>query len=230
MPEGGKITNIKLSKREAKYKIYEKYSINTIDNSPINNTTITIPFRYKGGNNKIIKLGCFSKQTQSIKEDNTSKKYEVQFLNTKSNIGECEIQGELINRCKGEWVFDLTNEEIKSLIPQDYKVNKQSFKQISIQIIEEYNRVHKNDIVQIPDVAKVGKWVHKNIKYNINYTGRSDVTATDVINIRQGVSEHFTKLFNAYSIPLDTKFFMLVGVLLKKKFLWKRIWTCLVGY
>jgi hypothetical protein len=66
VPEGGKTTIVKLSKREAKYQFYEKYSINTIDNSPINNTTMTIPLGYKGGNNKIIKMSIFSKQTKSL--------------------------------------------------------------------------------------------------------------------------------------------------------------------
>ena len=217
VPEGGKITTVSLSKREAKYQFYEKYSINTIDNSPINNTTMTIPFGYKGGNNKIIKMSCFSKQTKSIKEDNALNQYEVQFLNTKSHIGEFEIQGELINRCKGEWISDLSDEEIESLIPQDYKTNKQGFKKISIQIIEEYNKIHKKDLVQIPDVAKVGKWVHKNIKYSINYKGRSEVTATDVFNIKEGVCEHFTKLYNALLYSLGYKVLFVTGYAIEKK-------------
>ena len=77
VPEGGKMTFVKLSKKEAKYQFYEKYSIYTTDNSPINDTTMTIPFGYKGGNNEIIKMSCFSKQTKSIKEDKTLKKYEA---------------------------------------------------------------------------------------------------------------------------------------------------------
>ena len=217
VPEGGKMTIVKLSKREAKYRFYEKYSISTMNNSPINNTTIKIPFGYKGGNNKIIKMSCFSKQTKSIKEDKTLKQYEAQFLNTKSNIVQCKIQGELINRCKGEWILDLTDEEVESLIPQDYKENKQDFKQISIQIIKDYNKDHKNDLVQIPDVAKVGKWVHNNIKYNINYTGRSEVKAIDVYNFKEGACEHFTKLYNALLYSLGYKVLFISGFAFEKK-------------
>jgi len=230
VPEGGKMTIVKLSKREAKYRFYEKYSISTMNNSPINNTTIKIPFGYKGGNNEIIKMSCFSKQTKSIKEDKTLKQYEAQFLNTKSNIVQCKIQGELINRCKGEWILDLTDEEVESLIPQDYKENKQDFKQISIQIIKDYNKDHKNDLVQIPDVAKVGKWVHNNIKYNINYTGRSEVKAIDVYNFKEGACEHFTKLYNALLYSLGYKVLFISGFAFeKKKLLWRRGWTCLVS-
>ena len=217
VPEGGKMTIVKLSKREAKYRFYEKYSISTMNNSPINNTTIKIPFGYKGGNNEIIKMSCFSKQTKSIKEDKTLKQYEAQFLNTKSNIVQCKIQGELINRCKGEWILDLTDEEVESLIPQDYKENKQDFKQISIQIIKDYNKDHKNDLVQIPDVAKVGKWVHNNIKYNINYTGKSEVKAIDVYNFKEGACEHFTKLYNALLYSLGYKVLFVSGFDIEKK-------------
>ena len=217
VPEGGKRTFVRLSKREAKYQFYEKYSISTMNNSPINNTTLTIPFGYKGGNNKIIKLNYASKQTKSIKEDNDLKKIEVQFLNTKSNIGEFEIQGELLNRCKGEWICYLTDEEIESLIPEDYKANKQKFKEISTKIIEEYNKKHKNDLVQISDVAKVGKWVKNNVKYNINYSGRTEITATDTYNNLEGVCEHFTKLYNALIYSLGYKVIYVSGYAIKKK-------------
>ena len=217
VPEGGKRTLIILSKREARFQFYEKYSFWTIDNSPIKNTTMKMPFCYVGGNNIIIKKCFFSKQTKLVKEDNIFKQYKIKFRNTKSNIGECEMQIELINRCKGEWILDLTDEEIESFIPKDYKVNKERFKQISLQIIEEYNKNHKNDIVQIPDVAIIGKWVHKNIKYNINYYGRFDVTATDVYNIREGVCEHFTKLYNALLYSLGYKVLYIIGYAIKKK-------------
>jgi len=217
VPEGGKRTFVRLSKKEAKYKFYEKYSISSIDNSPINNTTLRIPFGYKGGNNEIVKLDYSSKQTKLIKEDNTLKKTEVQFLNTNSNICEFEIRGELINRCKGEWTCYLTDEEIESLIPEDYKSNNQKFKEISTKIIEDYNKQHKNDLVQIPDVAKVGKWVKNNVKYNINYSGRTEITATDTFNNLEGVCEHFTKLFNALVYSLGYKVIYVSGYAIDKK-------------
>jgi len=67
VPEGGKRTFVRLSKKEAKYKFYEKYSFSTTNNATINKTTMTIPLGYKGGNNKIIKTSCFSNQTKSNK-------------------------------------------------------------------------------------------------------------------------------------------------------------------
>ena len=154
-----------------------------------------MPFCYKRGNNQIIKFNCSSTQTNIIKKDNSIKSYVAQFLNTGSKIGEVIIQGELKNRCKGEWICNLTDEEIESLIPNDYKYNKNKFYQIAKRIIQEYDNMHQNDLIKLPDVVKIGKWVNKNVKYNINYTGRNDVTATDTFNNLEGVCDHFTKSF-----------------------------------
>ena len=59
--------------------------------------------------------------------------------------------------------------------------------------------------MQIPDVAKIGKWVKNNVKYNINYSGRSEITATDTINNLEGVCEHITLLYNALVYSLIDK-------------------------
>ena len=52
------------------------------------------------------------------------------------------------------------------------------------------------------DFTKIGKWVHKNIKYDLNYSGRTEMTAMDIYNKRVGVCHHMTRLSNAllYSI------------------------------
>jgi hypothetical protein len=164
VPEGGRTTVVRLSRKEAKYSFYEKYNIKSTNNQQIKNTALKVPFCYKGGNNQIIKLNCSSKQTKIIKTDDMEKVYAIQFLNTQSNKGELVIQGELINRCKGEWICDLTDEEIESLIPPDFKLNKNKFYQIAKGIIQEYDVEHKNDLVKVPDVAKIGKWIKKECK------------------------------------------------------------------
>ena len=216
VPEGGRTTVVRLSRKEAKYSFYEKYNIKSTNNQPIKNTTLKVPFCYKGGNNQIIKLNCSSKQTKIIKTDDMEKVYAIQFLNTQSNKGELVIQGELINRCKGEWICDLTDEEIESLIPPDFKLNKNKFYQIAKGIIQEYDVEHKNDLVKVPDVAKIGKWIKKNVKYDINYSGRNEVTATDTYNNLEGVCDHFTKLYNALMYSLGYKVIYVIGYAMDK--------------
>ena len=216
VPEGGKITIIRLSKKEAKYSFYEKNVIKTVDKQPINNTTLKVPFCYRNGNNKILNFNCSSSQTKNIKIDEKNKLYTAQFLNLNSSKGDFLIQGELINRCKGEWICNLTDEEIESLIPEDFKFNKKRFKDIALDIIREYDEEHKNDLIKIPDVAKIGKWVKNNVKYDISYSGRNDVTATDTYKNLEGVCDHFTKLYNALIYSLGYQVIYVIGYAVDK--------------
>ena len=71
--------------------------------------------------------------------------------------------------------------------------------------------------MQIPDVAKIGKWVKNNVKYNINYSGRSEITATDTINNLEGVCEHITLLYNALVYSLGYKVIYVSGYVIDKK-------------
>ena len=216
VPEGGKTTVVRFSKKEARYRFYEKNTIKSVNNLPINNTTLKIPICYKWGNNHLVKFNCSSKQTKRIKIEEEEKLIAAQFLNTETNKGEFIIEGEIINRCKGDWVCNLTDEEIESLIPDDFRFNKNMFKQIALGIIREYDEEHKNSMIKIPDVAKIGKWIKKNVKYDINYSGRNDITATDTYNNLEGVCDHFTKLYNALMYSLGYKVVYVIGYALDK--------------
>ena len=55
VPENGKETLVRFSKKESHISFYEKYTLKTLDNSFIKNSSIKIAYCYKGGNNKIIK-------------------------------------------------------------------------------------------------------------------------------------------------------------------------------
>ena len=211
VPEEGKLTVVRLSKSKGRFKFYEKQEIKNMNKQPINNTTLKMPNCYYDGNNELIQFTYYSKQTKRINKDEKTRSIVAQFINTQSNIGELEIKGELINRCKGEWICKLTDEEIESLIPEDCKFNKQKFKEIALRIIKEYDEQHKNDLLKIHDVAKIGKWVHQNVKYNINYNGRNDLTATDTYKNLEGVCDHFTKLYNALAYSLGYKVIYVIG-------------------
>ena len=202
VPEGGKETIIRMSKKESEVNFYEYHVIRSIDNSYIKNTERNIPFGYIDGNNQLIKFNYKSKQTNRINLDQNKKVINIKYINTKSNIGDLSIQGILRNRCKGEWKIKLTNEEIDSLVPRDYKTYKETFKKISYDIIKSYDAEHKDDDVIVPNVTKIGKWIKKNIKYDITLAGLSNITAMETYNSRKGVCDHFTKLFNALMYSL----------------------------
>jgi len=211
VPDGGKSTVVRLSRKQARYNFLEKHYLETFNNLPINNTILRVPFCYKNGNNQITKFTYMSKETNMIKLDPNTRTYDVQFLNIPKNKGSFIIKGEIINRCKGEWVVDLTDQQIESLIPKDFIQNKQIFNRIARTIIKNYDSEHYNDIIKVPDVVKIGKWVKTNIKYDINYSGRNDLTATDIYNIKEGVCDHFTKLFNALVYSLGYQVIYVLG-------------------
>ena len=220
VPVDGKETKIILSKKEAEVNFYEKYTITTTNNSSIGNVLINIPFCYKDGNYQEI---IFKKRINpkiEIKSDENRKIYEMYFMDLKSEKITFNIEGKVINRCKGEWIINLTNEEIETLIPQEFKDNKEAFKQISEKIIKQYDEQHKDDLINVPKVAKIGKWVNKHIIYDITYIGLNDIPAMETYNSRKGVCHHKTKLFNAlmYSLGYQVLYLLGFAVYNKKNF------------
>ena len=111
IPENGKKTLVRLSLKEAHFFFHEKYTLKSVNNSFIRNSSIKITKGYKYGNNKIIKYGYRSKPNAEIKLDEIKNNFEVQYINTNSPKGEFIYKGELINRCKGEWTINLTDEK-----------------------------------------------------------------------------------------------------------------------
>ena len=202
VPEEGKRTLVRMSKKEGNVNFEEINKIKSVNDTPLKKTTLKLPLCFSDGNNNIINLKYWSNQTKQIKVDQKLRIYEIDFINTNSPVGEFIIKGTLKNRCKGEWTVNLTNEEIEALIPQDFKDKKQEFRAIANNIIKEYDSEHKDDLVVVPNVTKIGKWINKNIKYDINYIGRNDVTAFNTYNIKTGVCHHFTILLNALMYSL----------------------------
>ena len=52
-----------------------------------------------------------------------------------------------------------------------------------------------SDKSNFPNHKKIGKWVHNHIKYNLQLTGQK-FTAMEIYKNKQGVCEHYTKLYN----------------------------------
>ena len=122
-----------------------------------------------------------------------------------------------MNRCSGEWNCDLTDEEIEKKIPDDYKYNKKKFNEIANDIIKNYDKIHKNEIIKVPDFVKVGMWITKNIEYDISFYGKSNISATETYNVGRGVCHHFTKLYNAFLYSLGYKCVYVSGYACDKK-------------
>ena len=217
VPPNGKMTCVRMSKPKGKFNFLWTQVIKSETKLPIKNTKMTVPVAFVGGNNEIIKFDCKSEQTDNITLKQEERVYEVNFFNTNSLIGEFKIQGQLINKCKGQWFCDLTDEQIENEIPIDYKNNKETFKNFAQEIIKNYDKENKDDLIKILDVVKIGKWVNKNIKYDFSFIGRRDLTASDILKIRKGVCAHFTEVFNALIYSLGYQVMYVSGYALDKK-------------
>jgi hypothetical protein len=217
VPPEGRRTIVSFSKSKVKFEFEMLARIQSIYNKPLEKTELKIPFAFKGGNNEIIKFDYSSKQTDNIKEDKEKREYVINFIKIKEDYGEFIIKGELRNRCSGEWVCDLTDEEIESKIPDDFKYNKEKFKENAETIIKNYDMMHKNDAIEVTEFVKIGKWVNENIKYDIRYKGRENISATETFNNKAGVCHHLTKLYNALMYSLGFKCVYVSGYAMDKK-------------
>jgi hypothetical protein len=196
IPPGGKQTLTTLSKKEAIWNVSYLAHIKSRSGN-LRNTTLTVPIEFLDGNNDIIKMEYNSPQTNNIIVDEEKRKYEIKYENTQYSEGIFKVFGQIRNKCKGEWKVDISDEMIESHIPNEDKKDKEKLAKIARNIIDEYDRNNEKNILSFMDFSKIGKWVYKNIKYDINYTGRTEMTAMDIYNQRIGVCHHKTRLANA---------------------------------
>ena len=206
-----------MSKKTGKFSFIQKQRIESINKTPLQKTTFTTSLCFEGGNNEIKKINYFSHQTDKIEIKKDKKEYEVNYININEYFGEFIVEGELVNRCKGEWLCDITDEKIEAEIPNDYKYNKEKFREIAEDIIRQYDKNHEKDLIKVNDFVKIGKWVKKNIKYDISYNGKNDISATEVYNNGVGVCHHFTKLYNALLYSLGYQCIYVSGFAVEKK-------------
>ena len=217
VPKEGKRTLVKMSKSKGKFDFSFVQRLKSKTMTAIKNTTMTVPVCFVGGNNEIIKLDTNTQPAAKIDLNKEKGAYEILFKDTNYSEVEFSITGQLKNRCSGEWVCELTDKQIEDNIPKDYITNKKLFNDTAKKIIKEFKEEHKNDMINIPDVVKIGKWVKKNVTYDLRYTGRNDIEATEVLRKKIGVCHHFTKLFNALMYSLGYKVIYVSGYALDKK-------------
>ena len=65
-----------------------------------------------------------------------------------------------------------------------------------VQIIKKAKEILSNDKSNEPKHIKIGRWINKNLKYDLKYLGKK-MTVEEILNKLTGVCEHFTILYNA---------------------------------
>ena len=217
VPPEGKKTLVKMSKSKGKYEFIYSQQIRSLTKDPIKSTKMTVPVSFVGGNNEIIKIDSCSDETDKITFNKEKGLYEIEFKDTNSLDCTFTISGQLINRCRGEWVCELTDKQIEDSLPKDYETNKKLFNEKAKQIIKEYDNANKDSMIKVHDATKIGKWIKKNITYDLRYTGRNEIEATEILKNKIGVCHHFTKLFNALMYSLGYQVIYISGYALDKK-------------
>ena len=217
VPPEGKKTLVKMSKSKGKYEFIYSQQIRSLTKDPIKSTKMTVPVSFVGGNNEIIKIDSSSDETDKITFNKEKGLYEIEFKDTNSLDCTFTISGQLINRCRGEWVCELTDKQIEDSLPKDYETNKKLFNEKAKQIIKEYDNENKDSMIKVHDATKIGKWIKKNITYDLRYTGRNEIEATEILKNKIGVCHHFTKLFNALMYSLGYQVIYISGYALDKK-------------
>ena len=209
VPYEGKMTLITLSKSKAVWAFSVTLTIRSHYN--LNRTAIAVPIEFIGGNNEILNIKYSSPQTRDITLDQENRQYVIRYRNVHNNIGEFTIEGQLENKSSGEWEVDLTDDEIERRIPEEDKLCKPQLRNIAKKIIEEFDKKNKNSEFEFLDYMKIALWVKENIEYDLNYSGRHEMTAIDIYNMRIGVCHHFTKLSNALLYSLGYKVIYIGG-------------------
>ena len=217
VPGSGQITQVRFSKKEGIINFEDILNIDTFDISPIQKTIVEVPFYYIGGNNYINDLHHESNQTKDINMDKQKRVYNIKYIKLNTNEADFYLKGKFTNFCDGEWNIDLTDEEIESLIPPDFKNKKAQFNKIANDIIKEYDENHQKDDIKVLPVVKIGKWIKKNIEYDKSFAYMNEITAMQTYDKKKGVCDHFTKLFNALMYSLGYQVLYAMGYVPENK-------------
>ena len=195
VPENGLNTRIAVSFSKS---IWELTSTDGFySNNNITNTVLMTPVLYKGGNNKIISNEIKSTIGNEINGNtikiNKNNKYEIECKNLNTNDVYFTNIITLENSTNFKW--NINNEKIK--IPEDQKKNKEKFQNVVKEILN-------NNKSKDSDPVKIGKYVKKIMKYKISKSGKN-LTASEILENKEGVCEHYTILLNALlnSVGID---------------------------
>ena len=166
--------------KKGTWDIYQEFTLSSLSN--IEQCKFIMNRLHKGGNLKEYQYDIHKGNGEFI-DDQINDKFIFSFNNpmtNKINIG-FRIK---VENSTSDYKFI----EKSDLITQIPEADKPFFKNLSDMIIN-------NDKSKNPVYKKLGKWVHDYLKYNINLKGKI-LTAKDIYNIRSGVCEHYTLLYN----------------------------------
>ena len=165
---------------KAKWEIDYEYYLEAENN--IKQCDFSLNRLFKGGNLKEIKYDIIMPNA-NLTDSTNDDRYIFNYNNVNTNRANINFKVKVENSTSN-YIFN-GRKELLTQIPNE---EVQFFKNLVNQIIAA-------DKTNYPDYKKIGKWVHNYITYNLQLKGRK-MTAMEIYNIKQGVCEHYTKLYN----------------------------------
>jgi hypothetical protein len=174
-----------MTKKKARWDVATR--VQFINDFVLENVTAKIPLNYIGGNNDIIEYTVYNNQTNHIDNDKIKKEENsivVDFRNLNSTSGFIEIRSSLENNYNNfYWLNDL---DLNTILEVDSK-NEPLLRTLAYKILGE-------DATNFPSYIKIGKWVNKNIEYDLSYYGKS-LSSAEILEKKRGVCEHYAILY-----------------------------------
>lgn len=165
---------------KAKWEIDYEYNLEAANN--IQKCEFSLNRLFKGGNLKEIKYEIIKPNAQ-LTDSTNDDRYIFNYNNLNTNRANINFKI-IVENSTSNYNFN-GRKELLTQIPNE---NIQFFKNLANQIIA-------SDKTNYPNYKKIGKWVHNYMTYNLQLKGRK-MSAMEIYNIKQGVCEHYTKLYN----------------------------------
>ena len=165
---------------KAKWQIDYEYNLEAPSN--IKQCEFSLNRIFKGGNLKEIKYEIIKPNanlTDSINDD----RYIFNYNNVNTNRANINFKI-IVENSTSNYNFN-GRKELLTQIPNE---EIEFFRNLANQIVA-------IDKTNYPNYKKIGKWVYNYITYNLEYKGRK-MSAMEIYNIKQGVCEHYTILYN----------------------------------
>ena len=168
----------KFCREKARWEIEQEYILEASRN--IDSCEFTINKIFKGGNLKELR---YDMTYNGAELTDTGENYVFKYDKFNSNKALINLKIKVENSTSN-YYFNENKEYLTRIPPEEI----QFFQSL-------VNQITSSDQSNLPDYKKIGKWVHNHIKYNLQLTGKK-FTAMEIYNNKQGVCEHFTKLYN----------------------------------
>ena len=202
-PTESKTDIIRFAPEETMWKADMSFSL-TLSTEFQNSISMMIPRYYRGGKLKNSYYRIFSTQNKEFKEEKIL--YNYTYLNVEIPPANSKTLGIDLHTA----FTNKLSEEFEINFPESfYSINGQN---VDSEIKAKAQEIANDDTYYpgYPNYYKIGQFVHSHITYDLKYFGK-DYTPKEIYNLKKGVCEHYTILYNEMLNAIGIKTLYLTG-------------------